>query len=190
MHAKKFKNNPNLPEYLILQIVRKARFDQMNTKQGAEIGLKAFKPAAKLGIRTRNSSLVQRMMGKPGCSQALVERIRSGLPAAVVVELELAFEVPRRQIAVVLDISLTTLNRLIKTGGRLSSVQSDRVIRIARLRDAAFLLMEGDEQAAIQWVKSPLVILGNETPLQHSDTEMGAREVEDLIGRIRHGVFS
>lgn len=162
----------------------------MNTKPGLEVGLKTFKPAAEKVIRNSSSSLVQRMMGKPGRSQALLERIRSGLPAAVVVELELALEVPRKQIAIVLGISLPTLNRLIKAGSKLTSVQSDRVVRVARLIDAAFLLMEGDEKAAIQWVKSPLGILGNESPLQHSDTEIGAREVEDLIGRIRHGVFS
>ena len=33
-------------------------------------------------------------------------------------------------------------------------------------------------------------IFGGETPMQHAKTEKGAREVEDLIGRIRNGVFS
>lgn len=162
----------------------------MTKKQNTQNGFKLFKPTTKQSVRTGGSSLTQKVAGKPGSSKILLERIRDGLPAKVVIELEKAFEVPRKQIAAVLGVSLSTLNRLIRATSKLSSVQSDRVIRLARLRDAACLLMEGDEQAAIQWMKSPLLILGNETPLQHSDTEMGAREVEDLIGRIRHGVFS
>jgi putative toxin-antitoxin system antitoxin component (TIGR02293 family) len=40
------------------------------------------------------------------------------------------------------------------------------------------------------WLKSPQKALGGKTPLEYSDTEPGAREVEDLLGRLEHGVFS
>ena len=64
------------------------------------------------------------------------------------------------------------------------------MIRLARLKDLALTLMNGDDAAAISWLRTPLEILGGETPLEHASTEMGARDVEDLIGRLRHGVFS
>jgi len=32
--------------------------------------------------------------------------------------------------------------------------------------------------------------LGGETPLEYAETEVGAREVEDLLGRIEYGVYS
>jgi uncharacterized protein (DUF2384 family) len=32
--------------------------------------------------------------------------------------------------------------------------------------------------------------LENQTPLEYSRTELGAREVENLIGRLEHGVFA
>ncbi len=50
--------------------------------------------------------------------------------------------------------------------------------------------MEGDEDAALRWLKTPLPILGGESPLAHARTEAGGREVELLMGRIEHGVYS
>ena len=37
--------------------------------------------------------------------------------------------------------------------------------------------------------KEPAWALGDVTPLQYADTELGAQEVEDLLGRIEHGVL-
>ena len=37
---------------------------------------------------------------------------------------------------------------------------------------------------------TPKRALGNITPLRCCDTDVGAREVEALLGRIEHGVFS
>ena len=47
-----------------------------------------------------------------------------------------------------------------------------------------------DEAAAREWLKSPAVAFGGESPLSFADTEIGAREVEILLGRLEHGVFS
>jgi uncharacterized protein (DUF2384 family) len=35
-----------------------------------------------------------------------------------------------------------------------------------------------------------LAVLNNESPLQYSETEIGAEEVGDLIERLKHGVFT
>jgi uncharacterized protein (DUF2384 family) len=37
---------------------------------------------------------------------------------------------------------------------------------------------------------APRKAFGNQSPLDYSRTELGAREVENLIGRLEHGVFS
>jgi putative toxin-antitoxin system antitoxin component (TIGR02293 family) len=68
--------------------------------------------------------------------------------------------------------------------------QSDRVVRIDRLTDMVRALMRGDEEATRRWLNTPQAPLGDETPLHRASTEAGEREVEQLIGRIRHGVFS
>ena len=43
---------------------------------------------------------------------------------------------------------------------------------------------------ARKWLKEPSWALGDVTPLQYADTELGAQGVEDLLGRIEHGVFT
>jgi uncharacterized protein (DUF2384 family) len=42
----------------------------------------------------------------------------------------------------------------------------------------------------VVWLRSPNRALGGESPLALSKTEVGAREVENLIGRLEHGVFT
>ena len=65
----------------------------------------------------------------------------------------------------------------------------ERLFRIARLYDKAVELFE-DPQMARKWLKEPSWALGDVIPLQYADTELGAQEVEDLLGRIEHGVFT
>jgi putative toxin-antitoxin system antitoxin component (TIGR02293 family) len=103
--------------------------------------------------------------------------------------LEAAFDASQKEIAVILSIAPTTLTRR-KKEGLLHADESDRVVRFARLKDAVLALTYGDDAAAISWLKTPLPILGGDSPLAHASTELGARDVEDLIGRLRHGVFS
>ena len=77
-----------------------------------------------------------------------------------------------------------------KSEGRLKAVESDRLWRLVRLFEKAAELFEGDSAAASAWFQQPVEGLGGHTPLELSETEVGAREVEELIGRLEHGVFS
>lgn len=61
---------------------------------------------------------------------------------------------------------------------------------IAALLQQASDMMQQDSDRAKIWFETKMDIFGGETPMQHAKTEKGAREVEDLIGRIRNGVFS
>ena len=54
-------------------------------------------------------------------------------------------------------------------------------------------LTESDLDDAAGWVTlriSPKKALDRQTPLLYARSELGAREVEDLIGRLDHGIFS
>jgi putative toxin-antitoxin system antitoxin component (TIGR02293 family) len=53
----------------------------------------------------------------------------------------------------------------------------------------AIEVMESEEDAR-RWLTSPQFGLGGVVPLAYAETEVGAREVEDLLGRIEYGVYS
>jgi len=48
----------------------------------------------------------------------------------------------------------------------------------------------GDAEKARAWLKHPQVGLGGAVPLDYASTETGAREVEDLLGRIKYSVYT
>ena len=67
--------------------------------------------------------------------------------------------------------------------------ESERIYRIARLYDRAVEVFGGKEMGR-KWLKGPAWALGNVPPLEFAETELGAQEVDDLLGRIEHGVFT
>jgi putative toxin-antitoxin system antitoxin component (TIGR02293 family) len=50
--------------------------------------------------------------------------------------------------------------------------------------------MLGDEEKAVEWLRTPNRALGGDRPLDQIDTDLGARAVEDILGRIAYGVYS
>ena len=87
-----------------------------------------------------------------------------------------------------LGISKATFHRR-KATGKLDVAESDRVVRFARLLGLAASVMESID-AGRRWIRSPQVGLGGAIPLEYAETEVGAREVENLLGRIEYGVYS
>ena len=118
----------------------------------------------------------------------MVRRIREGLPIDELQALCELLECSEDALAKWLGISKATLHRR-KKAGFLDSSESERVVRAVRLFARAEDVLDS-KSAAREWLKSPARALGGESPLDYTDTEVGAREVENLLGRIEHGVFS
>jgi len=70
-----------------------------------------------------------------------------------------------------------------------SPTESERLLRMASIHGKAVALFKGDTMAARAWLAASRPALGGHTPLEFAGTDAGAREVEDLIGRLEHGVF-
>jgi putative toxin-antitoxin system antitoxin component (TIGR02293 family) len=119
---------------------------------------------------------------------AVIRRIRKGLPMAEFEALAAWLKVTDEELAPLLGISRATFHRRRKAG-HLESPESEKLIRFARLLRRATEVLE-EEEAAREWLKAPAVAFGGESPLSFADTEIGAREVEYLLGRLEHGVFS
>lgn len=87
------------------------------------------------------------------------------------------------------QITARTLSRR-KEEGRLHPDESDRLIRAARIFAQAAELFEGDAESARKWLTTPQPGLGGVPPVEYAATEVGAREVEALLGRLEHGIPS
>ena len=92
-------------------------------------------------------------------------------------------------IATIIGLPERTLARR-RAAGKLAPDESERLLRIATVFEKAVNLFEGDVHAAVAWLRKPRKALAHQTPLAYSRTGIGAREVEDLIGRLEYGVFS
>lgn len=67
--------------------------------------------------------------------------------------------------------------------------ESERLLRVASAFQRT-LEVFGDVGKARKWFTSPKRMLGERTPLEFCDSGPGAEEVEHLLGRIEHGVFT
>jgi putative toxin-antitoxin system antitoxin component (TIGR02293 family) len=127
------------------------------------------------------------VLGEPEAAY-VIERVRDGLPLAEFHALRELLGLTEERLAGLLGMSRATLHRR-KADGTLDRSASDRLVRFARLFLRASDVL-GGEKAARSWLAAPAVAFRGECPLDFADTEIGAREVEALLGRIEHGVFS
>lgn len=152
--------------------------------------------AARIGAGGRTGSVVGACLrsapGRPAsagvAAPRLIAALQAGLPVHELEELQSTLDLPIERLAPLLGISRATLHRR-KAAGRLDPAESDRVVRFARLMGRAVEVLESEEHAR-RWLASPQFGLGGAVPLEYAMTEVGAREVEDLLGRIEHGVYS
>ena len=140
--------------------------------------------------RYAEKTVVERIVGVPLAEQSmLIDAVKAGLPYRALLDLQAAFQVSRSELGQALMIAPSTMSRR-KAGGYLRPDESDRVVRLARVLELATSMMDGDQQSAATWMRTARDVLNGESPLVRSSTEVGVRDVEDLIGRIRYGVFS
>ena len=118
----------------------------------------------------------------------LIHRIQKGLRFSELKTLQDTLHLPFEKLAAKLCISRSTLQRR-KAAGRLSPDESDKVIRFSRLLTHATRVF-GDTERARAWLKHPQVGLDGAIPLDYASTETGAREVENLLGRIEYSVYT
>jgi len=116
------------------------------------------------------------------------EAIREGFPPAVVEKLMRASGLTLKELADALDLSPRSLQRRRRTG-RLARYESDRLYRLARIVALANEYLGGHERA-LSWLKRPNRALGGIAPVGAIDTEPGARQVENILGRIAYGGIS
>jgi putative toxin-antitoxin system antitoxin component (TIGR02293 family) len=119
----------------------------------------------------------------------LVALLQAGLPFRELQDLQASLAIPTEKLAPMLGISKATFHRRKGDTCKLPTSVSDRVVRYARILGQALQVFE-DLDAAKKWLNAPQFGLGGVVPLEYAKTEFGAREVENLLGRIEYGVYS
>lgn len=127
-----------------------------------------------LGLRTFEASALHQRVSE-GFSFEALEKVRRALDCSMT------------QFAALLGIPTRTLARR-KEAKRLHADESDRLLRVARLTGLTFQLFEGGVEETRSWLFTPHPALDNHAPIQFATTDVGAREVEHLIGRLEHGI--
>lgn len=127
------------------------------------------------------------MVGEPEAVY-MIEKVRDGLPFAEFHAMQAMLGVTEERLGAWLGMSRATLHRR-KKAGNLDRAESDRLVRYARLISHATAALGGIEGAR-SWLVAPAIAFHGVCPLDFADTEIGAREVDALLGRLEHGVFS
>ncbi len=122
-------------------------------------------------------------------SPDLLRAVRKGLSYRTFERFRRNTSLPFERILALINIPRRTMTRR-KREGRFLPDESDRLLRASRLFGKALELFEGDRDAATEWLTTAQPALGGTVPLDLAKNEVGALEVERLIGRLDHGVFS
>ena len=117
----------------------------------------------------------------------LLQIVRAGIPTRDLWAFVEATGLPEADLLRVIGISRRTLER--RAQSVLTPLQSDRLARIKRIFDLTVYSL-GDATRARGWLVARNRVLNGDLPLDLLDTDAGARMVETILGRIRHGIFS
>ncbi len=121
-------------------------------------------------------------------SMQLVELARNGLKKSAVEDLSECLQLSISEFSLLLPVSSRTLQRY-SSNTSLSKDLSDRVLHIAKVFNKA-LMVFGNNEKAVAWLKHESIALGGFKPLDLLDTYFGIELVFDELQRILHGVFA
>ncbi|MCP4020380.1 MAG: DUF2384 domain-containing protein [Desulfobacteraceae bacterium] len=118
-----------------------------------------------------------------------IEQIRKGVPIKMFNQIRKETGLSEKRIAQVISISISTL-AIRKKAGTLKPHESERLYRIKRIYEKAMTVFEENKEIVKKWLVQPVRALGNVAPIDYADTDIGAIEVENLLGRIEYGIPS
>lgn len=118
----------------------------------------------------------------------LIDRSREGLDSSEADRIAGLLGVTGKEMARLLNQSVATFHRRAKSG-RLDAATSERLLMLGRLAEHGEAVFQ-DAGKFTRWLRRPLRLLGDREPLNLMDSPTGVLLVEDILGRIEHGVFS
>ena len=130
----------------------------------------------------------EQALGVHGGSLDLLEQVEAGLSPEAFHRFSDLVDVPRESLAGALHTTTRTVARRKRAGRPLDRITSERLVRLALLYKQVDALLR-DETLTHRWMTTPRSTFAGRTPFEMAASEIGAREVDDLLLRIEHGVF-
>lgn len=118
----------------------------------------------------------------------LIDRSRQGLAGAEADRVARLLGVSDKEMAPLLNQSIATFHRQTKSD-RLDAATSERLLLLGQLASYGATVFQ-DQGKFTRWLRRPLRLLGERSPLALLDSPTGVQLVEDILGRIEYGVFS
>jgi putative toxin-antitoxin system antitoxin component (TIGR02293 family) len=116
-----------------------------------------------------------------------ISEVREGLPLSELSEVAGLLQIDRGQLAVILGITIRTLQRKAEADERLGAAASDRLARVKRIHELATHVL-GEPEKASHWLTSASRPLGGEVPLTMLDTDIGTQRVQQELREIEFGM--
>lgn len=118
---------------------------------------------------------------------SLVQSSRQGLIRAQVDEIAALVGLTDKEVAYALNMTPCNLHRL-KDDQRFGTHASERLLLLRNVLLHALDTFEGRKATVLNWLRTPIRELANQTPLQLFDTVTGFGLVDDVLGRIDYGL--
>ena len=120
---------------------------------------------------------------------AVHEVLHSGLPSKALLRAMQSVEAPTPLLLDIFGISLRTFMRLkSEPSRRLGAEQSSRIWQFAEVMAKAEDVLGGHTRA-VEWLLKPAMSLENRRPIDLLSTSVGGQLVDDVIERMRYGVY-
>lgn len=91
------------------------------------------------------------------------------------------------ELARILNMSVRNLHRL-KVDDKLARDVSERLLLLTNLLEHGLSVFDTDSETLADWLRTPIRELNSQSPIQLLDTTTGFGLVDDVLGRIEHGI--
>jgi len=116
-----------------------------------------------------------------------VELSRKGISMKVLKKIQEFTSLTSKEISQILPVSERQLVRY-SLDHMLRKDISSHLIQIVELFDTGYDIF-GEEKFQ-RWIRSEIIVLDDRCPIDFMDTPIGINMIEDILGRIEHGVLS
>lgn len=116
----------------------------------------------------------------------VLKAVEKGFPFKTFERLAANMDLGADPLAEMAGIPKRTLARR-KSEKKFNSDESDRLLRIARVFARTLRLFDGDRDAAVEWLVTRERALGT-PPASLLSSDVGAKEVERILGALEHGI--